>query len=70
MKMSNKTYNIIKWGLFMLVPATIAFITGLGELYNFDTTVIVGTISLVSTFIGAITGISSYNYHKNEESEE
>jgi hypothetical protein len=47
--MSNKVYDAIKWTLLVAVAPTIALITGLGELYGFDTTVIVGTISLFAT---------------------
>lgn len=65
--MSNKVYNIIKWTLFVGYPPTIALITGLGELYKFDTTLVVGTISLFATFVGAITGVSNYNYKKNNK---
>lgn len=64
MKMSNNLYNILKWILLVGVAPTIALITGLGELYKFDTTLIIGTISLIATFLGAITGISNYNYNK------
>ena len=67
MKMSNKVYNIIKWTLLVGYPPTIALITGLGELYNFDTTLVVGTISLLATFVGAVTGVSNYNYKKNNK---
>lgn len=62
--MSNKLYDIIKWTLLVGYPPTVALITGLGELYNFDTTLIIGTISLFATFIGAVTGISNINYKK------
>lgn len=65
MKLNNKTYDIIKWILLVGVAPTIALITGLGKLYNFDTTIIVGTISLFASFLGAITGISNINYKKN-----
>ena len=57
--MNNKLYDILKWTLLVGVAPTIALITGLGELYNFDTTLVIGTISLVATFLGAITGISN-----------
>ena len=66
MKLSNKAYDVIKWILLTAVAPTIALITGLGELYNFDTTLIVGTISLIATFVGALMGISNYNYKKGE----
>lgn len=66
MKLNNKVYDVLKWVLLVGVAPTIALITGLGELYNFDTTLIIGTISLIATFLGAITGISNYNYNKTK----
>ena len=62
--MSNKVYDAIKWTLLVAVAPTIALITGLGELYGFDTTVIVGTISLFATFFGALLGVSNVNLQK------
>jgi hypothetical protein len=67
MKMNNKVYNILKWGLMIFVPALITLIGTLGQIYNFDTEVIVLTISAIATFLGAITGISNYNYKKEEK---
>ena len=67
MKLSNKIYNILKWGLIIFIPAVITLIGTLGEIYDFDTERIVLTISAVSTFLGVVTGISSYNYKKENE---
>ena len=64
--MSNKLYDILKWTLLVGVAPTIALITGLGELYNFDKSLIIGTISLIATFLGAVTGISNISYKKKE----
>ena len=64
MKMSNKVYDYLKWFLITAVAPTIALITGLGELYGFDTTLVVGTISLLATFLGAILGVSNVKYKK------
>lgn len=66
MKLSNKTYNVFKWGLIIFIPALISLIGTLGQIYSFDTEKIVLTISAISTFIGIITGISNYNYKKGE----
>ena len=66
MKLNNKVYNIFKWGLILFIPALISLIGSLGQIYNFDTEKIVLTISVISTFIGTITGISNYNYKKGE----
>jgi len=67
MVLNNKVFTVLKWILATAVAPTIALITGLGELYNFDPTLIVGTISLVATFLGALLGISNYNYQKKED---
>ena len=66
--MSNKAYDVMKWILLVAVAPTIALITGLGELYGFDTTIIVGTISLVATFLGALLGVSNVKYNKRVDS--
>lgn len=63
----DKVYNILKWILSVAVAPTIALITGLGQLYGFDTFKIVETISLVATFLGAIFGISVYQYSKGTD---
>ena len=68
--MSNKVYDILKWVLLVAVAPTIALITGLGELYSFDTTLIVGTISLVATFLGALLGVSNVKYNKRVDEDE
>lgn len=68
--MNNKLYDILKWILLVAVAPTIALITGLGELYGFDTTLIVGTISLVATFLGALLGVSNVKYNKRVDTNE
>lgn len=65
-KLSNKVYDIFKWGLFTFVPALIMLISTLGTIYKLDTEVITLTISAISVFIGAVTGLSNYNYKKGK----
>lgn len=67
MKLSNKAYDFLKWFLFLFVPASITLISALGRIYHFETEVIILTVSAVATFIGAITGLSNYNYNKNNK---
>lgn len=67
MKMNNKVYDVLKWLCIVVSPALCALITGLGLLYGFPTEVIVGTITLVTAFIGAVIGISSAQYHKDND---
>lgn len=67
--MSNKVYDVLKWILLVAVAPTITLITGLGELYGFDTTIIVGTISLFATFFGGLLGVSNIKYKKRVDGE-
>ena len=62
--LKDNLYSNLKWILAVAVAPTIALITGLGELYKFGTTLIVGTISLIASFLGALIGVSNYNYKK------
>jgi len=64
MKLPDKWYNVLKWVLTVAIAPTIALIAGLGQLYDFDTYKIIQTISLIATFLGAIFGISVYQYNK------
>lgn len=64
--LKDKIYSALKWILATAVAPTISLITGLGELYNFDTHYITITIGLVATFLGALIGLSNYNYKKGE----
>lgn len=66
MKLSNKVYNILKWGLIIFVPALITLIGTLGKIYGFETETITLTIGAVATFLGVITGISNNNYYKGK----
>lgn len=66
MKLNNKLYAILKWGLMIFIPALITLIGTLGQIYSFDTEKIVLTISAISAFLGVITGISNYNYKKGK----
>lgn len=67
MKLSNKVYDVLKYGLMTFIPALITLIGTLGKIYNFETEIIVLTISAVATFVGAITSISNVKYKKESE---
>lgn len=63
----DAVYNKLKWILCVVYPAVVTLIAGAGALYGFDATLIVGTISLIATFVGAIFGISIVTYNKNNK---
>lgn len=65
--LKDELYKFLKWGLILFVPALITLIGNLGKIYGFETEKIILTIAEISTFLGAITGISNYNYKKGDK---
>lgn len=62
---SNKTYDVLKWIAQILLPALGALYFGLAKIWSFPYgTEIVGTIAVLDTFLGALLGISSDIYYK------
>lgn len=62
-KMSNRLYDILKTICTIILPATATLYASLSGIWGFPyTEQVVGTISAVALFIGAIIGISSANY--------
>lgn len=64
MKIPSKIYNKLKWILMILVPALITYITTLGDIWHFDPIIVIRTIAATATFVGALVGVSCYNYNK------
>lgn len=65
MKLSNKVYDVLKWVALILLPAVGALYFGLSQIWGFPYgEEIVGTISIIDTFLGALLGISTANYNK------
>lgn len=68
MKMSNKTYDILKWIAQYFLPAAGVLYGVLATTWNLPYgTQITATIAAVDTFLGACLGISTHNYNKNIE---
>ena len=63
--MSNKVYDILKWVALVVLPATATLYFALSGIWGFPYgEQIVGTITAIDTFLGALLGISAYNYNK------
>lgn len=61
--MSNKVYDVLKWIAIVFLPALITFVGVILTSLNVANSEIVLTIMTgFSTFLGAILGISNYNY--------
>ena len=65
--MSNKIYDILKWIAQIVLPALGVVYFGLSGIWGFPYgEEIVGTITVVDTFLGTILGISTVNYNKKK----
>ena len=66
MKLSNETYDILKWIITLVLPATATLVQTVGESLSWGPTALVVTIlTAVTTFLGAIFMTSSVNHQKN-----
>lgn len=66
MKLSDKTYDILKWIAQIVLPAIATLYFALAGIWGFPYgEQIVGTITAIDTFLGALLGISTANYNKD-----
>lgn len=66
--LSSKAYEFAKWVVMIVLPAFSALYFGLAELYNWSNGAqVVGTLAIVTVFLGTILGISSKNYNSSDE---
>ena len=66
MKLPDSIYTFLKWICCVVSPALQLFIVSLSTLWGWQipTDAIVGTISAITLFIGAILGFSTAQYNK------
>lgn len=65
--MNNKVYDALKWIAQIVLPAIGVLYFALAGIWNFPFgEEIVGTITAVDAFLGAILGISTVNYNKKQ----
>lgn len=70
MILSDKMYNILKQIAMVILPAIGTLYFALAGIWGFPYgEQIVGTITAVDTFLGAILGISTAQYNKTENSD-
>lgn len=63
MTLSNKTYDILKWIAMIALPALGTLYFALAGIWGLPYgEQVVGTVTAVDTFLGALLGISSANY--------
>ena len=68
MKMTNKLYDVLKYIAQIVLPALGTLYFALAKIWGFPYGAeIVGTISAVDAFLGALLQISTNNYNKEQE---
>ena len=74
MKMSNKTYDVLKWIAMVVIPALGTLYFALAGIWGLPYgEQIVGTLTALDAFLGVTIGISAAQYKKsimNEAEEE
>ena len=65
MRLSNRTYDILKYVVQIVLPAIGALYYGLSNIWALPyTEQIVGSITIICTFLGSLLGISTHIYNK------
>lgn len=71
MKVNNKVYDVLKWVAMVGLPALTALWLTLANIWGFPYAEAIGaTMAAVTTFLGALLGISSIQYQKRLGGEE
>ena len=66
MKLPNKVYDVLKWIVIIVFPATGAAYTGLSQIWTLPySSQIPATITVICTFLGAVLCISTAEYNKD-----
>ena len=67
MRLSNRTYDILKWTAQYLLPALGTLYFSVSQIWGLPYgEEIVGTITAVDTFLGVLLGLSSAEYNKKQ----
>lgn len=69
MKISNKTYDVLKWVALYLLPALGTLYFAIASIWGLPAgDKVVGTITALDTFLGVLLGISTSQYKKQVNS--
>ena len=67
MRLSNRTYDILKWTAQYLLPALGTLYFSVSQIWGLPYgEEIVGTITAVDTFLGVLLGLSSAEYKRDK----
>ncbi|MGM0169051.1 holin [Enterococcus sp. AZ135] len=61
--MQNKTFEILKWGALIVIPALATFVGVVGKAINWEyTDITVIIITAIGTFLGTVLGVSNRTF--------
>ena len=67
MKLSNSNYDFLKWVAQILLPAFATLYFALSQIWGLPyAEEVVGTITAIDAFLGALLGISTHFYNKED----
>lgn len=67
MKLSNSNYDFLKWVAQILLPAFATLYFALSQIWGIPyAEEVVGTITAIDAFLGAVLGISTHFYNKED----
>ena len=70
MKLNDKLYDVLKWIALIFLPAVAVLYGALAPVWNLPYgEQIVYTITAIDTFLGALIGVSTISYNKDEQNE-
>lgn len=65
MKLSNDTYDMLKWIALVFIPALDMLTLTIGKIWGLPYyTEVAATIAAIGVFLGALLGVSCYEYSK------
>lgn len=68
MKLDNKVYDILKWVALVVLPAIATLYTALAGVWGLPfAEEIPATITAIDLFIGALLGVSTAQYNKEDK---
>lgn len=71
MKLSDKVYDILKWIVMVVIPAVTTAYVGLSSIWGWPyADAIAKTSAVVCTLLGALLGISTAQYNKEQPPQE
>lgn len=67
--LNDKIYDILKWIAIVALPALSTFIVVLGKIWNWGdiAPMVAQTITAVAVLLGALLGISTIQYNKEDK---